>query len=352
MMDQRKAVEAVVSSGHGVQVIEALAGTGKTYTAAALRHVYQQAGYQVIGVAPTGRAVRELVEEAGIPSRTLDLLLLSLDRGHALPSGGVVVLDEAGMAPTRQTARLLEAAQQSGCKVVAIGDPGQLHSVQAGGWMRAVGRKVGTLRLSEVVRQRDPLERRALAALHDGAARPWLEWAREHHRVELGTAERLLDRAVSEWHAAAATHSLAGAVLIARDNDTRRALNDRARGAGTAPRQPRHRPLIRTCPDRRGGSGLSVDEMIVGRTSITAPAAPCASADDAGVMIETDRGGLRRISARVRRRAHRACVRADRPRDAGRDRRARIRRGRARTSSPRGGRTPRSRVPAVQRGCS
>ena len=71
-MDQRKAVEATVSSGHGVQVIEALAGTGKTYTAGALRHVYQQAGYQVVGVAPTGRAVRELVEEAGIPSQTLD----------------------------------------------------------------------------------------------------------------------------------------------------------------------------------------------------------------------------------------------------------------------------------------
>ena len=51
---QRQAVEATVSSGHGVQVIEALAGTGKTYTAGALRHVYQQAGYQVVGVAPTG----------------------------------------------------------------------------------------------------------------------------------------------------------------------------------------------------------------------------------------------------------------------------------------------------------
>ncbi len=161
---QRKAVEATVSSGHGVQVIEALAGTGKTYTAGVLRHVYQQGGYQVVGVAPTGRAVRELAEQAGIPSRTLDSLLFSLERGYALPAGGVVVLDEAGMAPTRQTAVLLEAAQEAGCKVVAIGDPGQLHSVQAGGWMRAVGRKVGTLRLSEVMRQRDARASRSCGA--------------------------------------------------------------------------------------------------------------------------------------------------------------------------------------------
>jgi conjugative relaxase-like TrwC/TraI family protein len=292
---QRKAVEATVSSGHGVQVIEALAGSGKTYTAGALRHVYQQAGYPVVGVAPTGRAVRELVEEARIPSQTLDLLLLSLDRGHALPTGGVVVLDEAGMAPTRQTARLFEAAQQSGCKVVAIGDPGQLHSVQAGGWMRAVGRKVGALRLSDVVRQRDPLERRALAALHDGAARPWLEWAREHHRVELGTADRLLDGAVSEWHAAATTHDLAGAVLIARDNDTRRGLNDRARelvrqhgGLGT---DRSYGPVQIAVGDRvicrRNDRRADVDNGTRGTVR---------AADDAGVMIETDRGGLRRLA--------------------------------------------------------
>jgi hypothetical protein len=40
------------------------------------------------------------------------------------------------MASTRGTERLLAAVQAEGAKVVAIGDPGQLPSVQAGGWMR------------------------------------------------------------------------------------------------------------------------------------------------------------------------------------------------------------------------
>jgi conjugative relaxase-like TrwC/TraI family protein len=292
--DQRTAVEATVSSGHGVQVIEALAGTGKTYTAGALRYVYQQAGYPVIGVAPTGRAVRELAEEAGIPAQTLDKLLLSLERGYTLPTGSLVVLDEAGMAPTRQTAKLLEAAQQADCKVVSIGDPGQLHSVQAGGWMRAVGQKLGTLRLSEVVRQRDPLERRALAGLHDGTAKPWLEWAREHHRVEIGTAAQLLDRAVSEWHAATTAHDLASAVLIARDNDTRRALNDRAR------ERVRHQGGLGT--DRAYGSAqIAVGDRVICRRNDrradvdNGTRGTVRVADHAGVMIETDRGGLRRL---------------------------------------------------------
>jgi ATP-dependent exoDNAse (exonuclease V) alpha subunit len=188
---QREAVQATIGSGHGVEVIEALAGTGKTFTAGVLTEVYQRAGYQVVGTAPTGRAVRELVEQAGIPARTLDSLLFSLECGHALPESGVVVLDEAGMAPTRQTAVLFEAARQARCKVIAIGDPGQLHSVRAGGWMRSVGERVGVLRLTEVMRQREALERHALASLHDGAPSAWLEWAREHDRVVVNARKPL-----------------------------------------------------------------------------------------------------------------------------------------------------------------
>jgi AAA domain len=73
---QEAAVRQVTDSGNGVDVIEALAGTGKTYTAGALREVYEHAGYTGIGVAPSARAARELAEKAGIPSRTLDSRLL------------------------------------------------------------------------------------------------------------------------------------------------------------------------------------------------------------------------------------------------------------------------------------
>jgi conjugative relaxase-like TrwC/TraI family protein len=293
---QQKAAEATVSSGHGVQVIEALAGTGKTYTAGVLRHVYQSGGYEVIGVAPTGRAVRELAEEAGIPSRTLDALVGSIERGYQLPAGSVVVLDEAGMAPTRKTAALLEAAQAAGCKVIAIGDPGQLHSVQAGGWMRAVGRKVGTLRLSEVMRQRDPLERRALAALHDGASGRWLGWAREQDRVVLGSAGGLLERAVSEWHEAASAHGAGAAVLIARDNDTRQALNDRARELvrehGGLGAETSYGPVQVAAGDRvicrMNDRLVDVDNGTCGTVR---------AVDDAGAILETGAGTMRRLPA-------------------------------------------------------
>jgi conjugative relaxase-like TrwC/TraI family protein len=228
--EQAMAVRASVSSEHGVTVIQALAGTGKTYTAAVLREIYESAGYQVLGVAPTGRAVRELAEEAGVPARTLDRLLNDLELGDELPRGSVLILDEAGMAATRPSARLLEVAEQAGAKVIAIGDPGQLASVQAGGWLAAVGRELGALRLTEVMRQRDPAERRALGALHDRRPQHYLDWAQRAGRIAtFGDPAGAREQAIAEWQRTIAEVGPAQAVMIARDNDTRAVLNNAAR---------------------------------------------------------------------------------------------------------------------------
>jgi conjugative relaxase-like TrwC/TraI family protein len=227
--EQAEALRGVTTSGNGVDVVEALAGTGKTFTAGALRQVYEDAGYHVIGIAPTGRAVRELAEEAGVAAWTLDRALLDLRDGHALPERTVVLLDEAGMASTRSTERLLGAAQLAGAKVVAIGDSGQLPSVQAGGWMREVGQRVGVHCLTQVMRQRDVGERRALAHLHDGRSGTYLEWAEKNDRVAVHTDDGALAAALEDWKRAAGEHGAAQAVLIARDNDTRAALNAAAR---------------------------------------------------------------------------------------------------------------------------
>ena len=229
--EQAMAVRATVSAGHGVSVIQALAGTGKTYTAGVLREVYESASFQVLGVAPTGRAARELTEQAGVTSRTLERLLIDLEQlGEELPQECVLILDEAGMAGTRSSARVLEAAEQAGAKVIAIGDPGQLGSVQAGGWLGAVGRELGALRLTEVMRQRDPAERRALGALHDRRPQHYLDWAERAERIDtFSDPAGAYEQALGEWQRAIAAVGPAAAVMIARDNDTRAALNRAAR---------------------------------------------------------------------------------------------------------------------------
>jgi conjugative relaxase-like TrwC/TraI family protein len=227
--EQAETVRGVTMSGNGVDVVEALAGTGKTFTAGALRQVYEDAGYHVIGIAPTGRAVRELAEEASVPAWTLARALIDLQHGDPLPERTVVLLDEAGMAATRATERLLLAAEDVGAKVIAIGDSGQLPSVQAGGWMREVGQRVGVHHLTQVMRQRDLGERRALAQLHDGRSDAYLDWATNQDRVIVHTDDSATSAALEDWRAAAAEHGQGQAVLIARDNATRATLNSAAR---------------------------------------------------------------------------------------------------------------------------
>jgi conjugative relaxase-like TrwC/TraI family protein len=296
--EQVSAVHAITTSAHGVSVVEARAGAGKTYIAAALRAIYERAGFQVIGVAPTARAARELEEQARIPSRTLDRLLLDTDHlGERIPTNSVVILDEAGMAPTRLSARLLADAQDARAKVIAIGDPLQLPSVQAGGWLRAVGRACGAVRLTQVMRQRDARERAALAALRDRQPERYLKWAKAAGRIEtLTDATDAARRTIELWHQAVTATRPGDVVMIARDNDTRDDLNAAARdlwGAlGLLGEERTYGALSLAVGDRiicrHNDAGLDVDNGM--RGLVRALDSHCA-------VIETDAGSVRELPA-------------------------------------------------------
>jgi AAA domain len=155
--DQAAAVCAITAGGHGVEVVCALAGTGKTTMVATLGRCYQEAGYRVIGAAPTARAARELRSVAGVAAGTMHALLGELDRVGGFAEWTVLVIDEAGMAPTRRSAAIFAHAERSGTKVIVIGDPGQLASVQAGGWLAGLATRYPGSQLREVIRQHDPV---------------------------------------------------------------------------------------------------------------------------------------------------------------------------------------------------
>lgn len=295
--EQEEAVRSVATSGNGVDVIEALAGTGKTYTAGVLRQVFEDHGLHVIGVAPTGRAVRELTDEAGVQSWTLYRTLDAMRERGGLQPGTVVLLDEAGMASTRETEEFLRWAQSSSAKVIAIGDPGQLPSVQAGGWLQAIGERIGRHRLTQVMRQRNPEERRALGQLHEGQAAAYLQWADHAGRVAVHDDPRgALDQAIGEWAAAVEDHGVAGAVLIARDNETREQINDRARvlrrDAGALGDDHDYGSVTVALGDRiicrRNDARVDVDNGTRGTVR---------HADRGGIVLQTDAGTVRELPA-------------------------------------------------------
>lgn len=226
--EQAAAVRAIACSGRGIDAVRALAGTGKTTMLASVAACYREARYRVIGAAPTARAARELRETAGIPATTMHSLLGELERTSGFASRTVLLLDEAGMAPTRLTAALFAHADRAATKVVAVGDPGQLQSVQAGGWLATLAAEQPELALREVIRQHDAGERDALEALHDGHPYRYLAYKQDAitvHAHEEDAAQALLD----QWLAACVVHGASAVAMITRDNQTRETLNRLAR---------------------------------------------------------------------------------------------------------------------------
>ncbi len=206
------------------------------------------------------------------------------------------MLDEAGMAPTRITARLLEHAARAGAKVIAIGDSGQLPSVLAGGWLRAVGERIGALELTEVMRQRDPGERRALGALHDRLPDLYIEWAAANDRIDVVRGDQIAEQAVGEWIATAVENAPGQAVMIARDNDTRSRLNELACA---------HRgevgELGAECS--YGGTPVAVGDRVICRDNDARVGVDNGTrgtvrhVDGAKVVLETDSGAVRALPA-------------------------------------------------------
>lgn len=118
--EQIDMVRQLCTSGHGVDVVEGVAGAGKTYALAAAREAWTASGYRVRGACLAARAAQRLEEGSGIPSTTIDRLLRTLDRDPLQPHD-ILAIDEAGMVGTRKLLRLVECAHDAGAKVILIG---------------------------------------------------------------------------------------------------------------------------------------------------------------------------------------------------------------------------------------
>jgi ATP-dependent exoDNAse (exonuclease V) alpha subunit len=189
---------------------------------------WRRSGIPVVGCALSARAACELRDQAGIDTTTIARLQKALDEGVALSAGAVLIVDEAGMAGTRDLARLAAAAERSNAKLVLVGDDRQLPEIDAGGAFRALAERLGATELREVRRQRQGWDRDALAALREGRIDRFAREYFQHGRLVAAlTAEAARAALVEDWWAA---HERgADALMIAHRRRDVSDLNARAR---------------------------------------------------------------------------------------------------------------------------
>jgi conjugative relaxase-like TrwC/TraI family protein len=223
--EQRALVETAALSPDRVVCVVGTAGAGKTTALQVLGVALTRSGVPVLGAAPSGRAADELQRATGMESATLHALLADARHSGGLPRGCVLVVDEAGMAETRVLAPVLRLVEEAGGKAVLVGDPAQLPAVGAGGLYAAFCERLGAVRLAENRRQRDLVEREALARLREGDPEVYLGHAAERGRLHLADdARQAKERLLHDWWRAA-SDDLPGSVMLAHRREDVRDLN-------------------------------------------------------------------------------------------------------------------------------
>ncbi len=175
--EQRHALQ-VACSDRQLVIIEGQAGTGKSTTLTAIARAHQSGGRQIILTSTAALAAQRLgneLSDAGVDVRSFSTVALQ----HAINTSKLelgpattVIHDEAALASTRELQPLLQAIEQSGARLILVGDPRQSQAVGAGGlWphLEHTSRMIGShVELTRTVRARDPGDRRDQKRFREG----------------------------------------------------------------------------------------------------------------------------------------------------------------------------------------
>nr|WP_276593193.1 AAA family ATPase [Sphingomonas sp. GC_Shp_3] len=168
---QRAATKSLLMSSAATIGVQGSAGTAKITTV--LKEYARAArarGLTVRAIAPTATAAATLADAIDAKPMTVALMLMGTnpDIKHGREAW---IVDEASMMSARDTDRLFAQAQETGARVVLVGDVAQLGSVQAGrafGQLQDAG--MPTFVLDQIVRQTNAHTREAVEAMLTGDA--------------------------------------------------------------------------------------------------------------------------------------------------------------------------------------
>jgi len=201
---------ALTACRERLSLIAGAAGSGKSYTIAAIYRMFSRVCDDVVLAAPTGKAAKRLEQLCGTEAKTIHRLLeynrVSWGRTRENPiDAEVVITDECSMADVHLMWHLLDAIDFSRTRLILVRAPNQLPPVGPGNILRdLLARQViPTTVLDQVVRQAGTLKENCTAILRgevretadgtNGLLRPWYRIAdcREDDMV-LATLEQIM----------------------------------------------------------------------------------------------------------------------------------------------------------------
>ena len=168
-----------------VQIALGKAGSGKSYSLKAAKSIWQDNGYKVIGLSPTGKAAEGLERSSGIKSYTIASFLLSDKNKARVDRNTTIVVDEAGMMGSKSCKELVDLAAKRGAKLVLVGDPAQLQPIEAGSAVRMLREGIPASELQMMARQKKLWQAEAARFFSEGNAEKAIQLYAENNLVSI-----------------------------------------------------------------------------------------------------------------------------------------------------------------------
>lgn len=233
MPGQLAAAQLILSTADRFVGVQGLAGTGKSHMLAQVKEAAEQAGYTVKAVASYGKQI-EALRELGIEARTVASKLEARQKNRfKLDDKTILVIDEAGVVPTRIMERLMKMAEADGARIVMLGDTGQTKAIEAGRpfhQLQSAG--MPTALMGDIIRQKSPELKRAveLAAKAEASAslRVLSQKLQAVHTIDDDAARY---DTIASRYASLNAEERAATLIITGTNASRNALNEAAHQA-------------------------------------------------------------------------------------------------------------------------
>jgi Ti-type conjugative transfer relaxase TraA len=228
--EQHSALEHITGRSD-LGIVVGYAGTGKSAMLGVAADAFRETGYSLQGLALSGIAAENLEAGSGIPARTIASLEHAWSKERdLLGPRDVLVIDEAGMIGSRQLERVLTEAERRGAKVLLVGDPEQLQSIEAGAAFRSLAERHPHVEIGEIRRQLDSWQRDATKLLATGRTTEALEaYGREDRIHPADTREDARRALIERWDRDRRTGPHRSRLILAHTNDDVRDLNGQAR---------------------------------------------------------------------------------------------------------------------------
>lgn len=259
---QKDAARMVLTNTNRVTGIQGSAGVGKSHMLKSTTAIAERNGYQVVVLAPYANQVERL-EADGLKAATLATFLASKEKN--VDSRTVIVIDEAGLVPSRQMEAALQTAERHGARVVLSGDIQQLKAVEAGrpfAQLQAAG--MATATIDEIQRQKTADLKPAVELAAAGKAPESLTHIDSHVREMPDQAER--HAGIADAYARLSDQERSQTLVVSGTNEARRELNTLIRRKlGVEGRGVEFNTLSRkdlTQAERRAASSYKVGDII------------------------------------------------------------------------------------------